>query len=127
MTNAVEKQTAGLVKSPAAVNCFRFETLESLLKPNVPEPTLDRGQRFVVAVLEVAGHKRWVFVGHVLHTESNCGVIKPPFPVAAAVLSRGNRDDILLLAVLHFHVLAAILGIPRDLCWCRRREVERIV
>ena len=66
-------------------------------------------------------------VGHVLHTERDCGVVKPPFPVAAAILSRGDWDDILFLAILHLHVFAAILGKARNLRWRGRRVVKRVV
>ena len=102
--------------------------LESLLQPDVPKPALDRGDRLVVAVLERAGHKRWICVEHVLHPKRDRGVIEPPLPVAAAVLSRGYWDDILLLAILAaLHVFAAVLGKARHLCWSGWRQVERVI
>ncbi len=47
----------GSVRSPAVVNCSGC-ALESLLQSNIPVAAFDRGQRFVVAVLKVAEHKR---------------------------------------------------------------------
>ena len=56
------------------------------------------------------------------------GVVKPPLPVAAAVLSRGYRDDVLLLAVLAApHVFAAVLGKTRHFGGRRRWQVKRVV
>src|SRR4029450_2556245 len=82
---------------------------------------------FVVAVLERAGYKRPIFVGHILHTERDRGVIEPPFPVFAAPLRSGDRQNVLLLAILHLHVLTAILGEARHFSRCRRRQVKRVV
>ena len=97
-----------------------------LLQTDIPEPSFDRGQCLIVAVLKVAGHGRWICVEHVLHTERNSSIVKPPLPVVAAVLSRGHRDDILFLAILHLHVFAAILGIARHLRR-GRRVIKRII
>src|SRR4029077_990277 len=79
-----------------------------------------------VAVLKVAGYERWLEVANVLQTKGNRGIVKPPLPVAAAILGRGYGDDILFLAILHLHVLATILGIARNLRH-GRRVVKRIV
>src|SRR5262249_28094047 len=38
---------------------------------------------------------------------------QPDAPATRIVLSRGNRHDIFLLAILHLHVLTAILGKAR--------------
>src|SRR5262249_45064920 len=81
----------------------------------------------VVAVLEVAGHKRWVFIRHVLHSERERGVVKPPFPVAAAVLGRRYWDNILLFAVVRLHVLAPVLGKARHFSCSGRWKVKRVV
>ena len=116
----------GSFQSPAAVNSS-FLALESLLQSDVPEPAFDGGKRFVVAILEAASHERRIFIQHVLHTQRDRGVVKPPLPVAAAIFSRGYRDDILLLAVFHRHVFAAVLGKARHFCRRRRWQVKRVV
>jgi hypothetical protein len=67
-----------------------FDGLESFLELDVPEAAFDGGNRFVVAVLESAGHKRRVFVEHILHPECDRRVVKPPSPVSAAVFRCGN-------------------------------------
>jgi len=121
------KQTAGLFEEPGRWEFVLVDFLEALFQADVPEPAFDRGQRFVVVVLEGASDKRWILVEHVLHTERNGSVIKPPLPVAAAVLGSGHGDDILLLAVLHLHVFAAVFGKARYLGWSRRWEVEGVV
>jgi len=121
------KQTAGLFEEPGRWEFVLADSLEAFFQSDVPESAFDRGQCFIVVVLEGASHKRWIEVTDVLHAERNRRVVKPPLPVAAAVLSCGHRDDILFLAVLHLHVLAAILGKARYLGWSRRREVKRIV
>ena len=51
-------------------------------------------------------------IEHVLHTQRDGGVIKPPFPVAAAILGRGYGHDILLLAVLRLTFLPPSLESP---------------
>src|SRR5215510_9623030 len=124
--SADSKQTAGLCEEPGRCE-FVLAALEALLQPDVPEPAFDRGQRLIIAVLEVASHERWIEVAYVLQTKRNRGVIKPPLPVAAAILSRGHWNNILFLPILHLHVLATILGIARNLGWSRRCEVKRIV
>jgi hypothetical protein len=43
---------------------------------DVPEPAFDGGYRFVVAVLQAASYKLWVFIEHVLHSKCNCRVIQ---------------------------------------------------
>ena len=48
-------------------NLTNGESLESLLQPDVPEPAFDVSNRLIVAVLEAAGYKRRIFIGHVLH------------------------------------------------------------
>src|SRR4029453_14629728 len=101
--------------------------LESFLELHVPEAAFDRGKRFVVAVLIGGRHKRRVFVEPVLHTKRNGHVIKPPLPVAAAILSRGYWHDVFLLAVVHLHVLTTILGKAGHFCLCRRCQVKRVV
>ena len=108
------------------MNLLLGDCLEALLQPDLPEPAFDRSNRFVIAALEIAGYKRWILVQHVLHAERDRGVIKPPLPVVAAILSRGDWDDILFLAILHRHVFAAILGIARHR-GNGRRVVKRIV
>src|SRR6266481_8855177 len=107
------------------MNQSRFG-LESLLYSDVPEPAFDRGQRLVVAILEAAGHEWWILIEHVLHSKRDCGVVKPPFPVAAAVLGRGYWHDIFLLAVLRPHVFTAILGEARHFRRRRWRQVQRV-
>ena len=49
--------------------------LKSLLQLDVPEPAFDRGQRFVVAVLEGCRSEGWIYVEHILHPECNRHVI----------------------------------------------------
>jgi len=64
-----------LFKRPGRCEFCSCLRLESLLYSNVPEPAFDRGKRFVVTVLKVAGHEWRIFVGHVLHSKRNRGVI----------------------------------------------------
>src|SRR5437899_4555390 len=104
-----------------------FCALESLLQPDVPEPAFDGGDRLVVAVLEGTSYERRIFVEDVLHTKRDRGVVNPPSPVVAAVFSRGDWDDVFLLAILHLHVFPAVLGKARDLCCRGRGQVERVV
>src|SRR4029078_12237441 len=81
----------------------------------------------LLAVLEIASPKRWVFIRDVLHTKRERGVVKPPFPVAAAVLGRRYWDNFLLLAVVRFYVFGPVLGKARHFSRCRRRQVKRVV
>ena len=87
--------------------------LEALLQSDVPESAFNRSKRLIVTILEAACHKRRMLVEHVLHTERDGGIVKPPLSVAAAILGRRGRYHVLLLAILHLHVLPTILGIAR--------------
>jgi hypothetical protein len=49
--------------------------LESFLQLDVPEPAFDCGQRLVVAVLDVTGHKWRIRIEHVLHAKRDRRVI----------------------------------------------------
>src|SRR6478736_4246745 len=126
MTPNAENKTAGLLSEPG--RCELFQWLEALLQADVPEPALNCGKRFIIAVLEAASHEWWIFIQHVLHAQRNRGVVKPPLPIAAAVFSRGNRDDVLLLAVLAApYIFAAVLGKARYFGGRRRWQVKRVV
>jgi hypothetical protein len=67
-------------------NLTNGENLKSLLQPNVPEPAFDGRKGLIVTVLEAACYKRRIFICHVLHAQRDGRVIKPPLPVAAAIL-----------------------------------------
>ena len=85
-----------------------------------------RGKRLVIAVLDGAVHKWRVFIEHVLHPKRDRRVIQPGAPSAGIVLSRGNGHEVFLLAVLHLHILTAILGETRHLRRSGRWQVERV-
>src|SRR5207248_6290095 len=79
-------------------------------------------------VLEAACHERRIFVRYVLHAQGDGGVVKPPFPVVAAILGRRYRHNILFLAILSaLNVFAAVFSEARHFCWRRRWEIERVV
>src|SRR5205823_14492684 len=81
---------------------------------------------FVVAVLDASGHKRWVFVKHILHPKGNRGVIQPGAPSTGIVFGRRYGHDIFLLVLLHLDVLAAVLCKARYLGGGRRWQVKRV-
>src|SRR5256886_12584557 len=62
----------------------------------------------MVAVLETAGHKRWIGIEHVLQSKRKRRVIQPSAPSTRVVLSSGNRCDIFFFVVLHLYVLTAV-------------------
>src|SRR5262245_18507917 len=99
---------------------------ESFLQLDVPEPAFDRSKRFVVAVLDVAGYKRRVFVENVLHPKRDRGVVKPPLPIAAAILGCRNGHEVFLLAILHLYVFSAILDEAGHLRSSGGWQVERV-
>ncbi len=103
----------------------RKSNLESLLQLDVPESASDIGKGFVVVVRKGAGHKRRIFIGHVLHPNCDGRAIEPGAPPTRVVLGGGDRQDVFLLAV-RLHVLTTILGKARHLGRSGRRQVERI-
>src|SRR5436190_20202451 len=107
-------------------NPTRTGFLESLLYLDVPEPAFDRGKRGVVVVPEGSSHKRWIEIEHVLQPKRKRRVIQPGAPSTGIVLSRGDRHDVFLLAVLDFEIIAAILGEAGHLDCSWRWQVERI-
>src|SRR5262249_36959527 len=96
----------------------------SLLYLEVPKPAFDRGKRLIVAVLKAAVGEGRICIEHVLYTNRNGGVIQPGAPSTAVILSRGDRDDVFLLAVLHFYILTAVLSNARH--WCRGRQLPKV-
>src|SRR5436853_2237734 len=124
---ACEKQNGRAREEPGRCKLCQWLLLEALLQADVPEPAFDVSNRLVVTVLKAASHKRWIFIQHVLHAQRDGRVIKPPLPVAAAILGCGDGYHILLLAVFHLHILPTILGKARYLGRRRRRQVKCVV
>src|SRR5207302_9473340 len=112
---ACEKQNGRAREEPGRCKLCQWLLLVALLQADVPEPAFAVSNRLVVTVLKAASHKRWIFIQHILHAQRDGRVIKPPFPVAAAILGCGDWTDVFLLAVLHLHVLPAILCVARHL------------
>src|SRR5438094_648795 len=123
----LQKQNGRALEEPGRCELLRSSVLEALLQADVPEPAFDVSNRLVVTILERACHKRGILVEHVLHAERDGCVVKPPLPVAAAILRRGDWNDVFLLAVFHLHVLPTILGKARHFGRRRRRQVKRVV
>ena len=99
-----------------------------MLDTNVPEAALGVGGLLVVAVLEGRSYEWRYLVGHVIHAESDGGLVQPCSPPTRIVLRSGNRHHVLLLAIFHLHVLAAVLGIAGNFALCRWRwQVKRVV
>jgi hypothetical protein len=73
--NYNENRTAGPFLKARPLSIVSVYALESLLYLGVPEPPLDRGKRFVVTVLEVAGHERRIRIEHVLQSDRHGCVI----------------------------------------------------
>src|SRR5262249_7095328 len=114
MTQTQKQNGRARVFEPGRCELTNVTVLESLLQSDVPESAFDSGKRFIVPILEAACHERRIRIAHVLYAQRNCGVVKPPLPVAAAILGCRYRDNILLLAVLAgLHVFAAVLGEAR--------------
>ena len=94
---------------------------ESFLQLSVPETPFDRGKRFIVTVLEASGYKGWIGVKHVLDAKRDSGVIEPRLPIATAVFTGRDGNDIFLFAVLRLDILTTVFRKTRYLRSSRRR------
>src|ERR1700694_1000976 len=112
---------------PLQTFAFCSLNLELILDRSVPKPSLGISCLLIITVFEGRGHKWRLLVEHVVHTQSNGGVIQPGSPTAWIVLRGGHWHDILILAVLRLSNFSAILGIDGDLGLSSRcREVEGV-
>src|SRR6266481_2754495 len=98
-------------RNPAAEFLSFGKQLEPFLDPDEPEPPFVVGGLLVVTVFESSSHEWRLFISHVVHAHRERHIVQPRPPSTRIVLGGGDRHHVLLLAILHLHVLAAILGI----------------
>src|SRR6266446_3318143 len=115
-------------RNPAAEFLNFAKQLEPFFDPDEPEPAFVIGGLLVITVFEGSSHEWRLFVSHVVHAHRERHIVQPRPPSARIVLGGGDRHHVLLLAVLHLHVLAAILGISRHFVLGRWRwQVEGVI
>src|SRR5882724_8669993 len=98
-------------RNPAAEFLNFAKQLEPFFDPDEPEPAFVIGGLLVKTVFEGSSHEWWLFVSHVVHAHRERHIVQPGPPSARVILGGRDRHHVLLLAILHLHVLAAILGI----------------
>src|SRR5438876_7344387 len=115
-------------RNPAAEFLNFAKWLEPFFDPDEPEPAFVIGGLLVITVFESSSHEWRLFVSHVVHAHREGHIVQPGPPSARVVLGGRDRHHVLLLAIFHLHILAAILGISRHFVLGRGRwQVEGVI
>src|SRR5438876_6330416 len=98
-------------RNPAAEFLNFAKQLEPFLDPDEPEPAFVIGGLLVITVFEGSSHEWWLFVSHVVHAHREGLIVQAGPPSTRVIFCGRKRHYVLLLAILHLHVLDAVLGL----------------